>query len=60
MKNKNRQRRFGGKTEGFLNKEEQRREEKHLKAYKKGHNRYISGYDLKGKPIYEPVIEIWE
>lgn len=59
MKNKNGERHFGGKTDGFSSKREQREEQAHLKAYKKGHNRYKFGTTIKGEPIYHPVIEIW-
>jgi len=53
-------RHFGGKTENFENKQEQRKEQKHLQAYKKGNDRFAFGKDLKGQPIYFPVIEIWK
>jgi len=50
---------FGGKTENFTNQTEQRKEQKHLKAYLKGNDRFAFGKDLKGHAIYHPVIEVW-
>lgn len=51
---------FGGKTEGFENKMEQRQEQKHLKAYLKGYNRYKFGKNpVTGDEIWFDVIENW-
>jgi hypothetical protein len=48
-------RRFLGKVKDFENKEEQKFENKHLKAYIKGHDKFIFGkedvLDLKGNKI---------
>lgn len=52
-------RHFGGKTEGFSSKREQRQEQKHLRAYLRGWNNYIFGYSTSGSPIRHPVIEEW-
>lgn len=52
-------RHFGGKTENFANQTEQRKEQKHLKAYKKGDKQFAFGKKLNGEAIYHPVIEIW-
>lgn len=53
------ERSFGGKTEGFKNKEEQRFEQKHLKAYLRGDKFFKFGYDKNGYPIFHKVNEIW-
>lgn len=61
MKEKNRS--FGGKTEGFKDKAEQAFEQKHLKAYLKGNERFRHGYmtDSLGNrfPKYHEVKEVW-
>jgi len=52
-------RQFLGKTENFESKEEMRKEQKHLKAYLKGHTRYAFGRDIKTKePIWHNVKQI--
>lgn len=51
-------RKFGGRTEGFLTKEEERYEKKHLRAYLRGNNRFISGYTTRkvgGITVADPV-----
>ncbi len=50
-------REFLGKIGGFESKQEQRREQKHLKAYLKGYNRFTFGRDKERNPIYHPVLE---
>ena len=50
---------FGGKTENFKSKKEKKFETKHLKAYKKGYKRFMSGIDITGNPIWNDVKEIW-
>lgn len=52
---------FGGKTDGFASKEEQRFEQAHLKAYKKGYETFSFGKDAITKhPIKFQVKEIWK
>lgn len=51
-------RKFLGKTKGFESKEEQRREQKHLKSYLKGYNRFTFGRDSKGFPIWHKVLQL--
>lgn len=53
------ERSFGGKTEGFKNKEEQRFEQKHLKAYLRGDKIFKHGYLPNGDPAFHTVKEIW-
>lgn len=48
-------RKFLGKTEEFISKEEQRFEQKHLKAYLKGHNTFTFGRDEHRNPIIHTV-----
>lgn len=50
---------FGGKTEGFESKGEQRFEQKHLKAYLKGYQRFRFGYLVNGEVAWYKVNEIW-
>lgn len=49
-------RHFLGKTEGFANKYEQRKEQKHLKAYLRGDSTYTFGKDSNGYPEVHPVM----
>ena len=42
----------------FNNEIERAREKKHLKAYLKGHERFVFGKDIEGKPQYYPVIRV--
>lgn len=53
------ERSFGGKTENFKSKEEQRFEQKHLKAYLRGDKTFKYGFDKNGDPIFYKVKEIW-
>ena len=48
---KNFNRKFYGKLDGFTSKEEQRREQKHLRAYLKGRTSYIYGYREMTHPV---------
>lgn len=58
--NKDKKRTFGGKIENFINKEERNFENKHLKAYLKGHEKFRFGFDLKSKePLWYRVKEIF-
>lgn len=66
---------FGGKTEGFENRDEAMKEKKHLKAYLAGKKIYRHGYSAANldpdspsevtsewtirQPNYHPVQEIW-
>lgn len=45
-------RRFLGKTEGFIDKQEQKFENRHLKAYKRGEEYFIYGRDVERNPVY--------
>lgn len=51
-------REFLGKTEGFKDVQEQRWEQKHLKAYLKGYERFTFGYEGQGldrHPVWHRV-----
>ena len=56
-------RNFGGKTEGFESKQEKHFEQRHLKAYLKGHKKFKFGFKtLKGGvrvPKTHDVKEVW-
>ncbi len=47
-----------GKKGDFNNEIERAREQRHLKAYLKGHERFVFGKDIEGKPKYYPVKRI--
>ena len=56
------ERHFGGKLSGFTDKAENKLENKHLAAYLKGHETFISGYEKIWSvktPIRTPVKAIW-
>jgi len=50
---------FGGKTEGFTDKEERAQEQKHYKAFLRGETRYSHGLS-HGNPIWHDVKVIWK
>ena len=50
---------FGGKLNGFENRDEAMREKKHLKAYLAGKKIYTYGYEDNGTQIIHEVKEIW-
>ncbi len=50
---------FGGKTENFTDKRERAFEQKHLKAYLKGWERFRYGFDINGSPKWHTVKEVW-
>jgi len=51
---------FGGKINGFKDKQERAFEQKHLKAYTKGHKRFRMGLDdITREPNWFPVKEVW-
>lgn len=55
-------RNFGGKIDGFKNKEERNFEKKHLKAYLRGDKRFRNGYiytDIGREIYYAAVKELW-
>lgn len=57
---KEKKRSFGGKILNFKNKEEEKREKKHLAAYLNGDFRYQDGLTIKGDPNWIRVKEIWK
>lgn len=57
---KEKKRSFGGKISNFKNKEEEKREKKHLAAYLNGDFRYQDGLTIKGDPNWIRVKEIWK
>lgn len=48
-------RKFTGKLSGFDDKQERRYQQKHLKAYLKGHQLFQIGIDNAGFPVYNAV-----
>lgn len=53
-KRKKRSRRFLGKIDGFIDRQEKAFEQKHLKAYLKGQTKFIIGY-RQGMAVYSDV-----
>lgn len=50
-------RKFLGKIDGFENKQERDFENKHLRAYLKGNDRFIVGYKRNNLDILVPVYD---
>ncbi len=50
---------FGGKIDGFVDKNERAFEKKHLKGYLNGDEYFIFGKDADGKQAFHKVKEIW-
>lgn len=59
-KQKELRRSFGGKTENFKDKTERAFEQRHLKAYLKGHKRFRMGFNsVTREPNWFEVNEVW-
>lgn len=60
MRNSKLSRKFGGKTEGFVDNQEKKFESAHLKAYLRGDTRFTFGRDDNNKPVYHDVKIIYQ